>query len=120
MIDANASPQNSREYASDDPKLPEFVAWVSAADRDAWLYFLCECGLNAHLARFYSSSPFDNCTHATNRMFGLIWKFLGADQDRGLEFNWALRRYIHDQKLIQQHFKYHPPEEVPGPKKDPG
>jgi hypothetical protein len=103
------------KIASDDPRLPEFVEWVNAVDKDAWLYYLCECGLNAHLARFAPASPFERSTHASNRMSVLIAQFLRADKDRANEFLWAIQTYIKDHRLIQKHFDYVTPEELYGP-----
>lgn len=83
MNDTSA-PNSKRfeKFASDDSRLPEFVEWVNAVDKDAWLYYLYECSLNAHLARFAPTSPFERRTHASNRMSVLAAQFLRADKDR--------------------------------------
>jgi len=109
------SKPNTREFAPDDKLLPEFVVWVTANDKDAWLYYLCECGLEDHLAHFLDGSPFERGTHARSRMTALIVRFLRdklGDDDRTREFRFALDDYIRDHALIQEHFVYQPPEAV--------
>lgn len=41
----------------DDAKVAEYVEWIKTNDNDAWLSYLVVRGLNAHLAKYISSSP---------------------------------------------------------------
>jgi hypothetical protein len=99
-----------RNFESTDPKVAGFVEWVATKEKETWLSYLVEMGLNQHLSRYRSSSPFTRGTHLDTRIIQLIHQFWPELSSAGLcSFRWAVQRYIHDNKLIAKAFDYEEP-----------
>ena len=99
-----------RKFESSDPEVKAFVECVSATERETWLSYLVLLGLNAHLSRYVTSSPFVRGTHLDTRMVQLIKSFSpDLSTIEIISFRAAVQRFVREEKIIGSEFDYREP-----------
>ena len=94
-----------KKVKPDDPRVAEFVEWANANENELWLNYLVNKGLNAHLAKYMSASPFPRGTPIDARVLNLIHKFWPALTSVEVgDFRWAVMGHIHENGLIKKAF----------------
>ena len=94
-----------RKFAPRDPQIAEFVEWVEANANEAWLNYLVNKGLNAHLGKYMSDGPFPHGTPIDTRICQLIHQFLPElGTTEVINFRWAVMGYIYENRLVKKTF----------------
>lgn len=94
-----------RKFEPSDARVADFIEWVQANESETWLSYLVNKGLNAHLAKYMSASPFPRGTPVDTRIVQLIHKFWPELATSEItNFRWAVMGYINEHHLIKKAF----------------